>query len=413
MRYRGIGTCLVLMVWLTCFGPATNDLRAEPWDLSGRTEHIVPAPIGTWQHDSSGFYTGIEFVAIHQQRIIGHQDIAFRGLVDSAGLLTGVAGTRVGSFDTALSTGALGRTGWSPGTRLTLGYRAQNGITFSLSWLHLAGSSSAGGAGTQSPNFTPNQDQNLGDTFLFSPVFNFSPLFTGPEARVTDGAGNIAFGALNGIWNGASEMTIKYTQRFDNWDFLGRFPVLESENARSYAIAGGRFAWIWERFEWRTAAYGIDVNAIPLGAPPSLVGSPEWAARYSNAMSQRMYGPVIGVGHDIFLGSGFSVGCEVSGGLLFSLVKQRAKYEREDEFTQAKRSQTQLDFVPNINGVVNIDWQPLDGITLRLGYNAMNFFNTRSMGQPVGFDVGAIDPVYERKAFRIMHGLNAGLAFTW
>jgi Legionella pneumophila major outer membrane protein precursor len=411
MRYRGLGTCWVLAIGLLA-GPASDRLRAEPWDLSGNTFPTIPAPIGTFQHDGSGFYTALEFVALNQPRTIGHQDIAFRGFVDSAGLLTGVAGNRLGSFEPALSTGALGRTQWSPGSRLTVGYRLENGWNFSLSWLHLFDTASTGGAGTQGPNFA-NPGQFLENTFLFSPVFNFSPMFTGPVARTTDANGNIAFGALNGIWNGASEMSIKYTQRFDNWDLLAKIPVFESENARSRFIAGARFSWLWERFLWYTATYGIDVVNIAQGQPPSLIGSPEWSARYVNTLSQRMYGPVVGAEHDVYLGSGFSVGCEVTGGVLANIIKERAKYIRGDEATQAKRSWSELDFVPNVNGAVNISWQPVDGMTLRLGYNAMNYFNTRYLESPVGFDVGAIDPAYGRKAIRVIHGLNVGLSFVW
>ena len=47
-------------------------------------------------------------------------------------------------------------------------------------------------------------------------------------------------------------MTIRFQQRFDKWTAVGKFPVFETENARSYAIAGARMDWLWEGFEWRT-----------------------------------------------------------------------------------------------------------------------------------------------------------------
>ncbi len=409
MRNRWIFTGLLTALGLFT---GTNPARAEPWDLSGQTLPTTPLPTGPYQHDGSGIYTAFEFVLLKQDRSIGAQAVAQRGLVDSAGLLSGTAGAALGSFETALSTEKLGRTSWSPGSRLTIGYRLENGWNFSASWLHLFDTKYSGGASTQGPNFQ-NPGQNLQNTFLFAPVFNFSPEFTGPVARTTDANGNIVFGALNGIWNGASDMTILFSQRFDNWDLLGRFPVYESENARSYAIAGARFSWFWERFQWRSVALGINVDQIVLGAAPSLVASPDWAARYVNTLSQRMYGPTIGTGHEVWLGNGFSLGVECTGAVLLDIAKQRAKYIREDQATQAKRSWVDYHIVPNVNGQINLTWQPIDGVTLRVGYNAMSYFNTIYMKQPIGFNVGAIDPSYVTKPYRLLHGSNVGLGFVW
>ena len=398
-------------------GPATGRVRAEPWDVSGNTSPTVPAPIGSFQHDGSGFYSGIEFLFMHQNRALGKQVLAFRGLVDSAGFLSGTPGTFIGSRETALEADALGRTSWQPGSRLTLGYRLENGWNFSLSWLHLASAKYSGGASTQGPDFS-NPGQNLENTFLFAPVFNFSPLFTGPVARIFTGGdistnGFVIFGALNGIWNGASDMTILYSQRYDNYDLTGRFPIYETENARSYAMAGVRFSWIWERFQWRTEALGIDTQNQPLGAPPQQTTQPDWAARYVNTLSQRMYGPFIGTGHEVYLGAGFGFGCEVTVAALLDLAKERAKYIREDEKTQAKRSWSKFQLVPNVNTSFNLSWQPVDGLTFKAGWNAFNYFNTLYMKSPVGFNVGAIDPAYETKVYRLIQGFNVGVGYTW
>src|SRR5436305_1216910 len=114
--------------------------------------------------------------------------------------------------------------------------------------LHLLSAQYTGGAGAQGPSFTTpgGSGENL---FLFAPVYNFGHLFVGRNPFPP-----IPFfvNPTNGIWNAATDMTIKFTQRFDNWDAVGRFPVFETENARTYAIAGGRLSWLWERFEWRT-----------------------------------------------------------------------------------------------------------------------------------------------------------------
>jgi Legionella pneumophila major outer membrane protein precursor len=425
MRYRWILTGLMVAAGLLT-GPATGRVQAqplnsEPWELSGNDHPKIWAPIGTYQHDGSGIYTAAEFILFHQPRPIGNQPIAVRGFVDSAGLLAGTPGAFLGSGEVALTTEGLGRTGWSPGCRLTLGYRFENGCNFSISWLHLFDTKYSGGAGIQGPNFQ-NQGFNLENSFLFAPVFNFSPEFTGPVARNTTGGditvnGFIVFGALNGIWNGASDMTMVFTQRFDNWDLTGRFPVFETENARSYFMAGGRLSWIWERFQWRTVALGIDVEDVAEGEPPQMVAQPDWAARYLNTLSQRMYGPFIGTGHEVMLyaGHGGSVGAgvECTGAILWDVIKQRAKYIREDQATQAKRGWVQNEIVPNVNIAFNLTWQPFEGMMIKLGWNAYNYFNTQYMAAPVGFNFGAIDPGYEKRFWRVLYGCNFGVGYTW
>ena len=49
------------------------------------------------------------------------------------------------------------------------------------------------------------------------------------------------------------------------------------------------------------------------------------------------------------------------------------------------------------------------GVQIRIGYNAMKFFAIRAMRDPVGFNFDAIDPVYDTKAFRLVHGVNVGI----
>ena len=138
MRNRWIKTGLLVAAGLLT-GPAADRAQAQPtaWDVSGNEHPPVWAPIGTYQHDGSGWYTGIEFVIMNQPRAIGHQRVAIRGFVDSAGFLTGTPGTFLGTGEEALNTNQFGRTGWSPGRRVTFGYRFENGWNFSISWLHV------------------------------------------------------------------------------------------------------------------------------------------------------------------------------------------------------------------------------------------------------------------------------------
>lgn len=409
MLNRRIGKWLVVALLLAAPALSQAQSNSTPWELSGNNYPTIPAPIGPWQQDGSGFWTAIEFMYMNQQRAIGDQVIAQRGFIDSAGLVTGDPGAFRGTGETALDTASWGRTTWQPGVRLSFGYRFESGVAISLSWLHLYDAKYSGGAGAQGP-FFQNPGRFLENTLLFSPVYNFSPFFNGPSQRVTDAQGNPLPGALNGIWNGASEMTILYTQRFDNFDLTGRFPVYESENARTYALAGARKSWIWERFQWRTVAYGFQPDGN--GGTIAVAGGAD-AARYVNTLSQNMYGGFVGAGHEVYLGNGFGVGLESTGALLLNYAKERAKYIREDERTQTKRSWSNFSLVPNINLSLNLSWQPVDGLKLQFGWNAMTFFNTYYMDKPVGFNMGAIDPAYETKVFRYLQGLNFGVGYTW
>src|SRR6185369_18099012 len=93
------------------------------------------------------------------------------------------------------------------------------------------------------------------------------------------------------IWNGASVMQIQFLQRFEQVDFTARLPLWMTQNTRSYALVGPRFAWIWERFKWRSVA--LDINGVSFSTD---------AADYSNVTSNRLYGLHAGCGHDWFLG---------------------------------------------------------------------------------------------------------------
>ncbi|HEY3787721.1 MAG TPA: hypothetical protein VGL71_02650, partial [Urbifossiella sp.] len=126
-------------------------------------------------------------------------------------------------------------------------------------------------------------------------------------------------------------------------------------------------------------------------------------------LSQRMYGPFVGIGHEIFLADQFSLSVDLTGAALIGIVKERAKYELMDKSTEAKAGVNEWTLVPNANANVNLWWYPVEGVQVRLGYQAMTYFNTRNLQDPVGFNMGAIDPVYGTQYFRLVHGLNFGV----
>ena len=71
-------------------------------DVPLNSDTVLPIPTG--QPGQAGFYTSIEFMTLAQTRTIGSQTIAYRGLVDSTGIITQVPGAYLGSGQKALQT---------------------------------------------------------------------------------------------------------------------------------------------------------------------------------------------------------------------------------------------------------------------------------------------------------------------
>lgn len=391
MCQRFIGGAL-LAAAAALIGTTTASAQDRGFDVPINSGTQVPIPTGN--SGQPGFYTSFEFMILTTQRAIGDQVIATRGIVDSTGLITGLPGTPVGNHRPALTTEDLGRATFSPGGRIEVGYKFDDGTRLYFNWLTIAQAQYSAGATVATPGARARPD--LVDTFLFSPVFNFNPQFSGPRTKTGFDTANTGFNTY-GIWNASSIQDIKFIQRYTEAEIGARMPLFQTDYSRVYGMAGGRFAWIFERFNWRTVS--LDINGV---------SNPQDAADYSNTLSQRMYGPFVGAGHEVFLANQFSLSLDVSAGLLLNVAKERVKYELGDESIQAKRGRETFTVVPNANASLNLWWYPTDGVQFRIGYNAMSYFNTRYMRHPVGFDYGAIDPVYETRVIRVYHGVNAG-----
>src|SRR5262249_30241341 len=100
----------------------TRDNRNQPIPFHGlvasggphpplNTYPTIPIPTGNTA--DAGFYTSVEYVMLTQTRDIGNQVIAFRGLVDSSGQITGLPGIYVGSGQVGLTTEEFARTTFS------------------------------------------------------------------------------------------------------------------------------------------------------------------------------------------------------------------------------------------------------------------------------------------------------------
>src|SRR5439155_726715 len=64
---------------------------------------------------------------------------------------------------------------------------------------------------------------------------------------------------------------------------------------------------------------------------PFTVGADD-VADYSNVVSNQIYGPTIGCGSECYLGWGFSCSLDVRATLGVDMVREIAKYEREDHY---------------------------------------------------------------------------------
>lgn len=377
----------------------------------GRQSYFT-APLGNPAKQGPFVYTDIVYFT--QTWALGRgQVVARRGLRDSTGVISGVPGTIIGSGDAALTTGQFGRTEYSPGMNLGVGWKFEDGSTVTARIMHVSGQT-WGASASLATQFARNRT-DLADSFLFSDVFNFAPQFAGPAVktayentfigRVLDPAGNVIIpgtqipeGAFYGIWNGMSNTSIEYKRWYTEAEIGGRTPLFESNSSKVYGLGGMRYHMFMDRFEWRAQSFDLLGNT-----------GGRFEALYSNILSQRMYGPYIGCAHEMYLGGNFSLSVDLTGELLANFIKMRAKYELGDNTVQAKRSRNAIDLVPAAGGNLNLWWYPVKGVQMRVGYSANTFYNTRNMDEPIGFNYGAIDPAYGTQYFRLIHGLNVGV----
>jgi hypothetical protein len=384
----------------------------------------IPLPTGSARYDLGGFYTISEFLFFEQTNPLKHQEIAVRGIVDFDGsIIAQLNGRRVSPIDGTspqVFPGAPGRSGtflgsgtpalfaddaggpgtYQPGFSVGVGWKFRTGVAVEATWWHVAEAEYSAVATLVPPGL--NGGVGLTDTFLFAPVYNFPNDYAGPAFKTSLGDPFAAYG----IWNGASIMQITFIQRFDQFDMTGRVPLYEDDCSRCYGLIGPRLVWLWEKFSWRTVAEDFTGNAEPADV-----------AIYTNVLSQRMYGVHIGGGYDRTLGTTpigtFSISTDLQAAPLLDVAKERAKYERGDKNTSAKRARTEYTFVPELQAQVNAWWFPMEGVQLRFGYDVMGFFNTITSPNPVSFNFGGLDPPWESGHFRLLQGFHAGISFSF
>jgi hypothetical protein len=210
-------------------------------------------------------------------------------------------GKFLGSAATALDVHQLtGPNTYQPGWSFTAGWRFSDAFTLEFNWRHIAEARYSAVASLVPPNF--NIGRNGEDQFLFSPVYNFPPEFSGPVQKLavtpakpigsvavaqatpinapvnvggisvlipTDFATLNAVSTINpilvpqaayGIWNAATIMSIDFVQRYDEYEIVGRIPIYQDDCMRWYGICGIRHVAMWERFKWRTVAVSTAIG---------------------------------------------------------------------------------------------------------------------------------------------------------
>jgi hypothetical protein len=315
-----------------------------------------------------------------------------------------------------------------------------NDVDIEFNWTHLQTKKLSATAAPIGPSL--NGGVSNFDSFLFSPVYNFPLDYTGPLNKLivsldTPGSFTLNLREIGfladqvfhttpgpfGIWNAAQLMTIQFTQRYDDFEFIGRIPIYESERCRLYGLFGPRHVQLWERFWWHTVDVSVRETEIVIH-PTSIeqrfgpdttggVSGPIDQADYTNIVSNRLYGPLFGCGTDVYIGHGFGVNFDLRGAPMIDVVKERAKYELGDHSTSAQRNRTDYVMAYEIDARANLTWYPIEGVELRVGYELMNFFNTVSSPRPLDFNMGSLTPTFDRGTYRLFDGFSAGISFTF
>jgi hypothetical protein len=383
--------------------PAQNynyEVPPPPEVFSGPFGNLFPGPFGHARMEEGGFFVGVDGLYWRANNPLRDQLVATRGFVDFDGSILGSPGANIGGTPALDVNQVSGPGTFTPGFHIFTGWRFESGVVLTASWIHLVDVRYSAQATLVPPGFAVGQQ--LQNTFLFSPVVNFPIDFAGAPRNV--GIGNL--GATFGIWNAATEMQLQFLQRFEQGDIGGRIPFCNTEYYRNYGLLGGRMAWIWERFKWRTVDRDV-----------SGVANESTTADYSNVVSNRVYGFYAGGGNEWFLGDtpigAFSISIDGDVGLYLDFVKARAKYELEDRSASGSRNRNFQTLVPGGYGKLNLWWYPWESIQLTLGYDALVYFNTMASRRPIDFNYASITPGWDRGVTRLYHGVTFGFGITF
>jgi hypothetical protein len=441
-RYRG---AWLVAAWLAfapaAYGQGPGYAPAHPQ---------LPFPLGSTRPENGGFWVTAGYNMLRFNNPLKEQPIAVRGFQVFDPSLVSVVAPRVdveiertiavfpngqitvlnipelidqnirvsqsfpgqffGSGREALNVNQLtGDDNYNPGFNISMGWMFDDGSSLSLNWKYFTEAQHRAGATLAPANAAVGDD--LADSFLFSPVFNFPPEYSGPPNKIVVGGGGpqpsqqVAFG----IWNGASIQTIEFRQRFQQWDIMYREPIYETDDYRLSGLVGPRLAWFWERFKWRTTSIGTDIDGNIIDTGPDNVGV------YTNITSNRMYGVFTGCEQEFYMGHGFACHLKTELTLFMNSVKERAQYETENRFAgrpENKRAKREWTAVPGFNAAAGLMWYPTEFVQIYAGYEFISFLNTLASRRPVDFDYSNLNPKWSSFT-RCLDGFSINLAIRF
>jgi hypothetical protein len=356
---------------------------------SSLVQPALPLPIGG--QEEGGFFAAFEYVIFRMYPQLDHQEIAFRGFINSS--LNSSGGQVEGSGNAVLfANDASGPGSFQSGWKIDLGWKFQDGTVVTIDWFHVQEYTYTATANPVPRGFVL-QGGNDANSFITAPVYNFSPAYAGPPAKPAD---------QYGLWNAAQSMEILYSQRFDQYEATWRQTIIEDDTYRIYGLLGPRMSWIWSRWQWITTATDAANSDLDVGV-------------YNNIVSNRLYGVHVGSGTEWWLGNGFAANLDLQAAGLIDVAKVWAAYQLGQHLplVRNKRSIKDITVSPEVEGSVGLYWYPYKGISLRLGYSAMAFFNTIGATNPVDFNMGAIAPPYEHIFMQLMHGGDFGISIVF
>jgi len=161
---------------------------------------VYPLPLFHAHPENGGFYAAGDFILFRQTNPLKNQVVAVRGFNDTFGqvqetmnFLTDLffnnpgppvqVGKFFGSGTEALDVHQVsGPNSYQPGFRTTLGWKFQNDLDIEFNWTHLVTKKNSATAAPVGPTLNGGVD-NL-DSFLFSPVYNYSNNYVGPQNKL-------------------------------------------------------------------------------------------------------------------------------------------------------------------------------------------------------------------------------------
>jgi hypothetical protein len=356
----------------------------------------LPFPTGSTRPEEGGLFVNTSFAGYQISNPLKNQTIARRGFRIYDTSLGTAPGAFIGPGTDAINSQQLrDDRSWQPGFTFNVGYKFQDGSALELNWFFLSSANYSYGATPDIRDGKVNED--FANTFLTAFVYNEPLEFSGPPGKV-NGASD--FGVF-GLFNGATIMTQKFQQRFQQWELVYRWVVHETEDTRISGIIGPRYAWFWEKYQLRSVNFTADGGG----------GGLSDTGLYSAISSNRMYGVTAGAQCEQYLGHGFACIYEGRASTFLNSVKQRGKFETANKYggdPSSKFARREFTLVPELQGSIGLMWFPTETIQLEFKYEGMVFFNTLATQRPMAFDYLKPRPDWQ-STIRWLHGFQVAV----